>query len=255
MNKITTIIGAIILASTILTSCSSNRESASESTENAFDSSSSSSNTEASTPIVDTTTYKAVNIGSKTWMAENLNVAKFRNGDSIMEAKTSEEWKKAEENQVPAWCYYDNKKANGEKYGRLYNYFAVRDSRSLAPEGYHIASDEEWTELTDGLGGSEHAGKKLKNSIEWKVNGNGSNESGFSGLPAGLRKGFHNFMDNDHKGEYSGIGSKGGWWTSSSVEFSNDEQWCRFLDSKNTSVTRETNFAEHLGLSVRCIKD
>jgi uncharacterized protein (TIGR02145 family) len=80
-------------------------------------------------------------IGKQIWMTENLNLDKFQNGDSIPEARTIEEWMNACENKQPAWCYYNNDSTNGEKYGKLYNLFAVIDSRGLAPEGWHIPLD------------------------------------------------------------------------------------------------------------------
>ena len=88
---------------------------------------------------------QTITIGTQVWMTKNLDVATFRNGDPIPQAKTDEEWEKAGENQQPAWCYYDNDPANGAKYGKLYNWYAVNDSRGLAPVGYHIPSDAEWT--------------------------------------------------------------------------------------------------------------
>ena len=83
-----------------------------------------------------------ITIGRQVWMTENLNVDKFRNGDPISHAKTDEEWVKAGENGSPAWSHYDNDPANGEKYGKLYNWYAVNDSRGLAPEGWKIPSDD-----------------------------------------------------------------------------------------------------------------
>jgi len=79
-----------------------------------------------------------VNIGTQTWMAKNLNVSIFANGDPIPEVKTNEEWKKAAEEKKPAWCYYENDPANGAIYGKLYNWYAVSDPRGLAPKGWHI---------------------------------------------------------------------------------------------------------------------
>ena len=134
---------------------------------------------------------QTITIGTQVWMTKNLDVATFRNGDPIPQAKTDEEWEKAGENQQPAWCYYDNDPANGAKYGKLYNWYAVNDSRGLAPVGYHIPSDAEWTKLTDFLGGEEVAGTKMKSTDFWADyegnSGNGTNESGFSGLPGGTR--------------------------------------------------------------------
>jgi hypothetical protein len=83
---------------------------------------------------------QTVTIGTQEWMTKNLDVSTFRNGDPIPEAKTNEEWKKAGEVGQPAWCYYDNDPANGANYGKLYNWYAVNDSRGLAPEGYRIPS-------------------------------------------------------------------------------------------------------------------
>jgi len=186
---------------------------------------------------------KEVKIGEQVWMAENLNVNKFRNGDLILEAKTSQEWKKAGENKQPAWCYYENNLSNGEKYGKLYNWYAVNDSRGLAPEGYHLPSDDEWTKLTDYLGGVELAGTKMKAIGGWKENGNGVLSNGFSGLPGGFR---------DPSGTFFSIGTNGYWW--SSTEGRSNYPWYRNLSFDEIGVHRTYNFKED-GFSVRCIKD
>ena len=182
-----------------------------------------------------------VTIGKQVWMSENLNVDKFRNGDPILEAKTDEEWGTAYENQQPAWCYYNNDPANGEKYGKLYNWYAVNDKRGLAPFGYHIPSDEEWTILTDYLG-RDVAGTKMKSTSGWKENGNSSNESGFSGLPGGYR---------DSGGTFGYVGEVGSWW--SSTENDTASAWYRSLYS-NGDVGRY-GFTKEDGLSVRCLRD
>ena len=104
---------------------------------------------------------QTINIDKQVWMKENLTLDRFRNGDLIPEVKTSKEWEKAGDNLEPAWCYYDNDSINGEKYGKLYNWFALNDPRGLAPEGWHIPSDEEWTKLIHELGVND-AGTKLK---------------------------------------------------------------------------------------------
>ena len=112
--------------------------------------------------------FKSVIIGEQEWMLENLNVAHFRNGEPIPEAKTNDEWERAGMEKTPAWCYYyDNDPENGKKYGKLYNWFAVNDPRGLAPEGWHVPCDNEWTRLTDYLGGEEIAGTKMKNTSGW----------------------------------------------------------------------------------------
>jgi uncharacterized protein (TIGR02145 family) len=119
-------------------------------------------------PIIQAQT---VTIGTQVWTTKNLDVSTFRNGDVIPQATTDEAWEAAGENKQPAWCYYDNDTANASKYGKLYNWYAVNDPRGLAPAGYHIPTDAEWTVLTDYMGGEGIAGKKMKISpiFETKV--------------------------------------------------------------------------------------
>jgi uncharacterized protein (TIGR02145 family) len=191
--------------------------------------------------------YKTVRIGTQVWMTKNLDVSTFRNGDPIPEAKTDEEWKKAGENKQPAWCYYNNDPGNGEKFGKLYNWYAVNDSRGLAPVGYHIPSDAEWTTLIDFSGGESVAAIKMKNTSGWDIDGesyNGTNESGFSSLPGGFRGG---------SGSFLAIGEYGLWWNSTEVSTFN-AGFCKMESYYRISVYRSfCNKAN--GYSVRCIKD
>ena len=188
-----------------------------------------------------------VTIGKQVWMIENLNVDKFRNGDAIPQAKTDEEWAKAEVNGEPAWCYYNNNPDNGDRYGKLYNWYAVNDPRGLAPEGWKIPSDEDWSRLTDYLGGESLAGKKMKFTDFWADNdgkvGNGTNESGFSGLPGGYRS---------NRGPFSSFGASGYWW--SSTEKSTDDAWNFPLKNTSDNV-KISHTAKESGLSVRCLRD
>lgn len=190
---------------------------------------------------------KEVTIGKQVWMTQNLNVDKFRNGDPIPEAKTNEEWRKAGENGEPAWCYYNNNPDNGDRYGKLYNWYAVNDPRGLAPEGWKIPSDEEWSRLADFLGGQSVAGTKMKSTDFWAdyggKPGNGTNESGFSGLPGGFRY---------FNGTFYSIGEGGLWW--SSTEDDSNGAWYRFLNSIDGFVNRDGSRKEN-GLSVRCLRD
>ena len=190
---------------------------------------------------------QTVTIGNQVWMTKNLDVATFRNGDPIPEAKSNEEWEKAGENKQPAWCYYDNDPANGEKYGKLYNWYAVNDKRGLTPVGYHIPSDADWTKLTDFLGGEEVAGTKMKSKSGWGYNDgesdNGTNESGFSGLPGGWRNLY---------GSFSSIGVYGEWW--SSTKYGANHAYYRSLSSSQGHVSRYGSVKAE-GCSVRCIKD
>ena len=186
---------------------------------------------------------QTITIGTQVWMTKNLDVATFRNGDPIPQAKTNEEWVKAGDNQQPAWCYYDNDPANGAKYGKLYNWYAVNDSRGLAPVGYHIPSDAEWKILTDFLGGEEVAGTKMKSTDFWANSGNGTNESGFSGLPGGNR---------NSNGPFVTIGKYGLWWSSTKTDTLT--AWYRYLNCYSGDVFRDAN-DEQVGFSVRCLRD
>jgi uncharacterized protein (TIGR02145 family) len=180
-----------------------------------------------------------VTIGTQVWTTKNLDVSTFRNGDPIPEAKTMEEWEKAGKNKQPAWCYYDNDSSNGAKYGKLYNWYAVNDPRGLAPNGYHIPTDAEWTILEEYLG--KDAGEKMKSTSGWKYNG--TNSSGFSGLPGGYR----NF-----NGSFYDVGKNGYWW--SSTENVTINAWFRALYYDDGVVNRNYHLKD-LGLSVRCLRD
>ena len=135
---------------------------------------------------IDGNFYETLKIGNQVWMAENLNVTHFRNGDSIPEVRSSEEWIRYGKEGRPACCTVHNDPENGKKYGRLYNWYAVNDSRGLAPKGWHVPSDDEWTYLTDFLGGSILAAFKMR---ETGLTDNNINirKQGFSGLPGGAR--------------------------------------------------------------------
>lgn len=105
--------------------------------------------------------YQTVVIGSQTWMSENLNTNKFRNGNTIPEAKSAEEWKKACENYQPAWCYYNNDPTNEFKYGKLYNFWAVIDARGIAPNGWRVPKDSDFKILLNHLGTTQFSETEL----------------------------------------------------------------------------------------------
>ena len=106
--------------------------------------------------------YRTIKVGTQIWMADNLNVATFRNGEPIPELKDKEEWLKAGEEGRPACCNYDNDPSKGLEYGKLYNWYAVNDKRGLAPEGFHIPNELEWDTLVDYSG--DDAGTKMKSN-------------------------------------------------------------------------------------------
>ncbi len=200
-------------------------------------------------------TCKEAKIGNQIWMAENLKITKFRNGDPIPEANTKQEWAYAEKNAQPAWCYVEGDPTTSNKFGVLYNWYAVNDPRGLAPEGWHIPSNNEWNVIIDFLGGKEVAGGKMKSKEGWEGGFNGSNSSGFNGLPSG-------FCAGDY---FRRIGVYGYWWSSSEHDSSNtwyySLSWGRQLD-----ITYYTEYfpddriyhekeVKSLGFSVRCIKN
>ena len=190
---------------------------------------------------VDGNVYKTLKIGEQEWMAENLNVSHYRNGDIIRQMQNDTEWTKF---TTGGWCYYQNGSANVKTYGKLYNWYAVNDIRGLAPKGWHIASDKEWIQLIDYLGGEETAGGKLKASILWEIpNEDASNESGFSALPGGMRL---------YNGYLFGIGYYACFWSSS--EDGNSNAWNRYLGNESSKVNRYSNYKQD-GMSVRCVKD
>jgi len=189
--------------------------------------------------IYQITIAQTVAIGNQTWMMENLNVSKFRNGDRIPQAKTSEEWVKAGETMQPAWCYYDNDPKNEKKYGKLYNHFAVSDARGLAPEGYHVATFDDWTYLEDNLKCGGEGGWKLRNA------------SGFAAVPGGIR---------GSRGNFQSIEIAAAWWATLN-ENTEKNAWGYMLNLSYHNVGFDGEYAERLfdlkslGLSVRCVKD
>jgi uncharacterized protein (TIGR02145 family) len=116
--------------------------------------------------IKELTTESKIKIGGQIWMNKNLDIATFRNGDPIPEAKTPEEWRKAIDNKKPAWCYYENDSKNGKIYGKLYNWFAINDSRGLAPEGWRIPNKVDLEVFHSFLG--ENYASKIRSKKLWK---------------------------------------------------------------------------------------
>lgn len=193
---------------------------------------------------------QAIRIKNQIWMASNLNIDTFQNGDLILEAKTAEEWNRAASEKVAAWCYYDNDAQNGSAYGRMYNWYAVNDPRGIAPAGWHVPSDTEWNQLINNIG-SLKAGSKLKSTQGWKQGCNGTNESSFSGLPGGYRTGETSMTSKD----FSYAGTYSSWWASAKHDNSNAycftlscEEACEIIDQYNGTWMGA-------GCYVRCIKN
>ena len=194
---------------------------------------------------------QTVSIGSQVWMTKNLDVSTFRNGEKIPEAKTEEEWSKAGEEGRPVWCKYPFESTDKGEHGKLYNWYAVNDPRGLAPKGWKIPSEMDWNQLIKFLGGESAAGNKIKSANGWFDGGEGTNESGFNGLPSGYRS---DFGEGDIGAFYSG-GEIGGWWSSSNLETNDlgDAQYFQLYYSSNEAILLHCFKSD--GFSVRCIKD
>jgi len=192
---------------------------------------------------IDGNVYHADTIGTQIWMVENLKTTKYRDGTVIPIVTDNDAWFNTYDG---AYCNYNNLTSNGSTYGHLYNWYAVTNSRKLAPTGWHIPSDAEWTTLINYLGGEYVAGGKLKESgITHWVNPNtgATNEAGFTALPGGNRS-----VD----GTFGGIGNYGHWW--SSTEYDATSAWYQTMDYSNITIMKSVLTME-TGFSVRCVKD
>lgn len=200
---------------------------------------------------IDGNAYKTIKIGNQWWTAENLRVSRYNNGDAIENLITIEAWSDSTvvDSMIGAWAYYENSVAYNKPYGKLYNWYAVGDPRGLCPAGWHVPTNDEWAILTNFLGND--AGGKMKSITGWvDPNIGATNESGWSGLPGGIRS---------HTGVFSRFGLNGYWWTSTEEwrpEY--DDSWYvgihRRLDYGNTDVLWG-RFSKPSGFSVRCVRD
>jgi uncharacterized protein (TIGR02145 family) len=186
----------------------------------------------------------SVVIGTQDWMVRNLDVTTYRNGDSIPQVTNQAQW---DATNTGAWCYYNNDPANGPKYGKLYNWYAVKDPRGLAPAGWHIPSDEEVTMLRNYLGGINVAGGPMKDTsvVYWNSPNIGANNaSGFTALPGGLR--YYQFY---------GIGTTGEWWTSTPDTGAFPYRGGSYAVVNGSTVMGIGESDPNAALSIRCIRD
>ena len=195
------------------------------------------------TPSTTAVFLPTIVIGTQQWMRENLDVLTYRNGDIIPQVTDPTAWAAL---TTGAWCYYNNDVANGAIYGKLYNWYAVNDPRGLAPTGWHVPTDDEWTTLSTTLGGDAVAGGKMKvaGTTRWTTPNTGAtNESGFAGLPGGYRS---------FNGTFNDVGSIGYWW--SSTESNTSNAWYRGLYCNFGDINRSF-YNKKKGFSVRCLRD
>ena len=183
--------------------------------------------------------YSTVAIGTQCWFAENLRSGNYANGDAIPGDLSNATW---ESTTTGAQAVYGDDATNLATYGRLYNWHAVDDARGLCPSGWHVPTDDEFTELTTGLGGESVAGSALKASATDSPSWDGSNSSGFSALPGGYRHG---------TGSFYYVGYDAFFWSSSP---SGSDAWSRRLNFGYDGVSRD-NYFQRSGFSVRCVRD
>ena len=194
---------------------------------------------------IDGNVYNTVTIGNQIWMLENLKTTHYRNGEFIPNAVTASEWIAGTSG---AYAIYENNTANNSLYGQLYNWFAVTNTRNIAPEGWHIPTSAELTSLIEFLGGSGEAGGAMKEAgtAHWiSPNTGATNSSGFIGLPGGYR---------DESGAYGSMGNTGYWWTTTEDYTGSTDANALALFTSNAEASIVTG-SKKFGTSVRCVKD
>ena len=181
--------------------------------------------------------FSSVVIGEQEWMSENLRTTHYANGDPIPHITSNSQWTSSVSG---AYCWYDNDSLTYENsYGKLYNWYAVNDSRNICPAGWHVPSDAEWTVLADFLASSGYEGNEgtaLKAINGWNDSGNGTDDFGFGGLPGGRRTGTPIFID---------FGNNGAWWCSDS-DIGNQYAIFRTLH-KNSTILSSDQFERKYG--------
>lgn len=229
MNKIISLIAVTIL----ITSCKKNSVS-SVITKNTAEVETAVYNTDAS----------AIKIGTQIWLVKNLDRNFYNNGDLIPHVKDPVIWKDL---TTGAWCWYNNDSVNyATTYGKLYNWYAVNDPRGLAPPGWHIPDEAEWSILEMRLGNKFKAGGRMKERgfSHWSTPNTGAiNSSGFSALPGGYRL---------YNGEFYNLTLYGFFWSAS--EYNSEAAWYRQLNYNSATIFTTANGKVN-GFSVRCLKD
>ena len=190
---------------------------------------------------IDGNQYPIFQIGTKIWMANNLKVTRFNNGDQITEIISDNKWSNT---RKTAWSMYDNSLKFGKPLGYLYNGNAVVDERNICPSGWHVPTDSDWENLIKILGGTKDAGIKLRATKGWLSSINGTNESGLKCIPGGSR---------NENGEFYGAGKVGVWWSSTS-DASGLKLYARTLSNDKQDVVRYAANPK-IGAYVRCVRD
>jgi uncharacterized protein (TIGR02145 family) len=193
---------------------------------------------------IDGNVYQTVKIGNQRWMAENLKVTHYRNGDPISNITDNGAWTGL---STGAYACYDNDTLRTDTYGLLYNWQAVDDSRNIAPEGWHVPAAAEWDTLLVHLGGAGFAGGKMKEAgMEHWLDPNlgATNSSGFTALPGGFR--------SWNSGLFSTLGITAWFWTT--TDYEPGVAWNYDLHNTDATCSRDGNH-QRCGMSVRCVQD
>ncbi|MCE2840287.1 MAG: hypothetical protein LW729_02740 [Bacteroidetes bacterium] len=205
---------------------------------------------------IDGNIYNIVQIGTQCWTQSNLKVSKYRNGDSIPTGLSNSQWSSTSSG---AYAIYNNDPFNDGLYGKLYNHYAVADSRGLCPTGWHLPSDGEWNVLVKYLdpnadttchncfqniagGMMKNTGTQLSLGGWFSPNVGATNQSGFTGLPGGGGGG----------NSYGGLGGLAIWW-STTYAWGNFYR-CRTIFNDYAGVNRTIGVPTD-GFSVRCLKN
>ena len=192
---------------------------------------------------IDGNVYQIIKIGDQWWMAENLKVTHYRNGDAIPNVIGHSVWSNLTSG---AYASYDFIHDNIAIYGLFYNWYAIDDSRGLAPEGSHVPTQDEWQTLIDFLGGFPVAGGKMKEAgtAHWNSPNTGAtNESGFTALPGGYRPIW---------GEFTHMGYLARFYSSTEEDIHRAQG--RYLYFESSAIMRLA-LDKHCGFSIRCVRD
>ena len=192
---------------------------------------------------IDGNTYNTVQIGSQTWMAENLKTTKYNDGSEIPLVSDYLTW---EELITPGYCWYNNNETTyNAPYGALYNWYTVNTGK-LCPIGWHMSTDFESNILINYVGNNSTSGGRLKEigSTHWLSPNTGAvDQYSYTALPGGSRR---------SDGSFVGIGSNGNWWSTN--EYSTYSAYFKYIDYNSSSIFQYYNYKQN-GFSVRCVKD
>ncbi|MFC2124526.1 LamG-like jellyroll fold domain-containing protein [Bacteroidota bacterium] len=191
----------------------------------------------------DGNSYETVKISNQVWMRENLKTTQYNDGTAITSVTDNTAWSNL---TTEAYCWYNNDELTySADYGALYNWYAVETGK-LCPAGWQVPTDNQWTILSDFLGGESVAGDKLKETgtDHWpSPNSGATNEYGFSAMPGGMRFSI---------GTFQYINENGYWWTSSEAD--PGWSWLRVIPGGNSNINTTQTF-KVFGYSIRCLKD